>query len=117
MDGPKSASATFARNVDQAAPRVTALPSEGVHGQVARLRYRVRENSGMSREWAVVYQGSRRLGTVQGPLDEVDPSVLFYFLRWRVPASLSPGSFRFCVTGQDSTGNRSRPSCARLTIT
>jgi hypothetical protein len=117
MDGAKSVSVTFARNADQAAPRVTALPSTGARGQMARLRYRVRDASGRSREWAAVFRGKRRLTTVRGPLDEADPSVLYSFLRWRVPRSLAPGTLRFCVTAQDPTGNRSKPSCARLRIT
>ena len=117
MDGAKSVSVTFARNADQAAPKVTALPSSGTRGQAARLRYRVRDDSRRSREWADVYRGKKRLATVRGPLDEADPGVLFYFLRWRVPRSLVPGTLRFCVTAQDPTGNRSRRSCAPLRIT
>jgi hypothetical protein len=116
MDGAKSVSVTFARNADQVAPRVTALPSTGVRGQTARLRYRVNENSRRSREWANVFRGNRRLATVRGPLDEADPSVLYSFLRWRVPAGVAPGMLRFCVTAEDPTGNRSRPSCGPLRI-
>jgi hypothetical protein len=116
MDGPKSASATFAGNADQAAPRVAALPSSGKRGEVARLRYRVTDNSGKSREWATVYRGRKRLARVRGPLDQADRGVLFYFLRWRVPATLAPGKLRFCVTAQDQTGNRSKPSCAPLRV-
>src|SRR5262245_16887750 len=117
MDGAKSVSVTFARNADQVAPRVTALSSTGERGQLARLRYRVREASGRSREWANVFRKKRRLATVRGPLDEADPRVLYSFLRWRVPQSITPGTLRFCVTAQDPTGNRSKPSCARLRIT
>jgi hypothetical protein len=117
MDGAKSVSVTFARNADQVAPRVTALPSTGARGQLARLRYRVRDASGRSREWANVFRLKRRLATVRGPLDEADPRVLYSFLRWRVPRSITPGTLRFCVTAQDPTGNRSKPSCARLRIT
>jgi hypothetical protein len=116
MDGPKSVSATFGRLADRAAPRVKSLPSTGAPGRTARLRYRLREESGRSREWASVFRGHKRLATVRGPLDEVEPGVLFYFLPWRVPASFPPSILRFCVWAVDPTGNRSPPSCAPLRI-
>jgi uncharacterized repeat protein (TIGR02543 family) len=116
MDGPKSVSAVFGYIADQKAPVVKALPSEGEPGRIARLRYRVSDASGKSREWASIFRGSKRLATVRGPLDAIDPDALYYFLPWRVPASLAPGLLRFCVVAVDSYGNRSRRSCAPLTI-
>ena len=55
---------------------VKALPSSGQRGRIARLRYRVTEKSGRSREWATIYGGGKPLGTVQGRLDEVETGVL-----------------------------------------
>ena len=114
LDGAKSASATFGRVADPTPPRVTALTSEGERGEIARLRYRVVEASGKSRETARIFRGKRRVGTVTGRLHEVDADALFYFLPWR---SSARGKLRFCVTSTDTAGNRSKASCAPLHIT
>jgi hypothetical protein len=116
MTTARTATATFARNADQRAPRVTALPSSGTGGTIVRLRYRVTDDSGRSREWATVYRGATRLAVVKGRLDEADPDALFYFLPWRAPREIGPGTLRFCVQAQDPTGNTSRRSCARLRL-
>jgi hypothetical protein len=114
MDGPKAASAVFGRVADPKPPRVTALESSGVAGETTRLRYRVVEAGGRSRETATVFRGARRVGTVSGAMHDVDPDALFYFLPWRTALR---GDLRFCVTSIDPAGNRSRPSCAGLRIT
>lgn len=114
MDGPKSVSATFGRPADHAAPRVTALPSSGVRGKPARLRYRVTDASCQSRETATVFRGGRRLATITGPTHAIEPDALFYFLPWRSPVR---GDLHFCISSIDPTGNRSKPSCASLRIT
>lgn len=117
MDAPKSVSVTFARQADRAAPVVRALPSSGVRGALTRLRYRVQETSGRSSETATVFRGTKRLATVRGRMHDVEPDVLFYFLRWRVPASVdTTRALRFCVQAVDPTGNRSKRSCAPLRI-
>ena len=117
VDGPKSVAATFAKLADQSAPKVEALPSSGQRGRIARLRYRVTEKSGRSREWATIYGRGKPLGTVQGRLDDVETGVLYYFLPWRVPLAVMPGAtLRFCVRAIDPTGNRGGPSCASLRI-
>jgi hypothetical protein len=113
MDGAKSASATFGRVADPTPPRVTALASEGERGEIVQLRYRVVEAGGKSRETATVYRAGRRLATIPGRLHEVELDTLFYFLPWR---STVRGTLRFCVVSTDSSGNRSKPSCAALHI-
>ncbi len=114
LDGAKSVSATFGRVADPTPPRVTALASEGERGETVRLRYRLVEAGGKSREAAAVFRGGRRLATVTGRLHEVEPDALFYFLPWR---STARGKLRFCVTSTDAAGNRSQASCAPLHIT
>ena len=114
LDGAKSASATFGRVVDPTPPRVRALASRGELGRFARLRYRVVEASGRSREAATILRGARRVGTAAVPLHTVDPEALFYFVPWR---STARGNLRFCVVSTDVAGNRSRQSCAPLHIT
>jgi Divergent InlB B-repeat domain len=117
MDGPKSTSATFARAADPIPPRVTALSSTGVRGQVARLRYRVIEAGGRSTETARIFRESRLLSTIHGRSHPVEPDALFYFLPWRVPSALAADDLRFCVTSTDLAGNRGKSSCALLHIT
>jgi hypothetical protein len=117
MNGPKAVSAVFGRVADPTPPRVTALPSAGRHGTIARLRYRVREASGHSTETARVLENGKLLATVKGHTHAVDRDVLFYFLPWRVTAAAGATGLRFCVTSTDPAGNRSKPSCAALRVT
>jgi NOL1/NOP2/fmu family ribosome biogenesis protein len=117
MTAPRTVTATFALNADQQPPRVTALPSSGARGAVVRLRYRVTDDSGKSREWATVYRGKRSIAVVRGRLDEADPDALFYFLPWKAPSSLPSGVLRFCVQAADPTGNTSKRSCAKVRLT
>ena len=114
MDGAKSVSATFGRVADPTPPLVTALASKGERGSTVKLRYRVVEAGGQSREAATVHRGKRRLATISGRFHEVDPEALFYFLPWR---STARGKLRFCITSTDAAGNRSQASCAPLRIT
>lgn len=116
MDGPKSATASFARQADQTAPRVRALASVGKRGKTARLRYRVTDDSGKSREWANVYRGKTQLATVRSPLDSAEPGVLYYFLNWKVPKTLPRGLYSFCVRAADAAGNQSKASCAGVRV-
>lgn len=116
MDGPKAVSASFARRSDQTAPKLRALASVGTRGKSARLRYRVTDNSGKSREWASVYRGKTQLATVRSPLDSAEPGVLYYFLTWKVPKTLPRGLYRFCVRAADAAGNLSKASCAGVRV-
>lgn len=116
MTAPRTITATFARNADQQTPRVTALPSAGARGGIVRLRYRVTDDSGKSREGATVYRGAVSLAVVRGRLDEADPEALFHFLPWKAPRSLAAGTLRFCLQAADATGNTSVRSCARLRL-
>jgi hypothetical protein len=113
MNEPKSVSATFAPNADQVAPRVKALVSAGVRSKPARLRYRVHDASGRSRETAKVSRRGRRVAVITGHWHAIDPDALFYFIPWPKPLR---GNLRFCISSVDPTGNRSKPSCASLHI-
>lgn len=117
MTGPRSVTALFAPLADQVAPLVRALPSSGVAGSTVRLRYRATDGSGKSREWAEVFDGARRIGSVKGVLDEADPDALFNFLAWRAPGSVPSGRYTFCVWAADPSGNVSRRSCSTLRLT
>jgi Divergent InlB B-repeat domain len=114
LDGAKSASATFGRVADPTPPRVTALASSGQLGEAARLRYRVVEAGGRTKETATVYRGAQKLATIVGKPHLVEADALFYFLTWRATVR---GKLRFCVASTDPAGNRSKRSCANLHIT
>jgi hypothetical protein len=113
LSGPQSVSATFARPNDRVAPVVKALPSSGAGGVPVRLPYRVTDASPRTRETATVYRGTRPVVVIRGRWHALEADTLFYFLTWAKPM---PGAFRFCVSSQDLTGNRSKPSCAPLHV-
>ena len=39
-----------------------------------------------------------------------------YFVGWHVPTKAATGTYSFCVVAVDKAGNKSRPSCAGLTV-
>lgn len=108
LDGDKSVGAAFA---DVQAPRVRALPSRGNRGGVARLRYRVSENSGVARI-TISVKGGRHVRTAYRRVS----ATRTYVARWRVPRTASRGARRFCVRASDRTHHASRRSCSRLTV-
>lgn len=99
---------------DTTSPIVTALPSAGKRGTTIRLRYRVSDNSGVTREAVAIYRGktllkrwaSLKYGEAKGKV---------YFVNFPPPAGFA-GSYRFCVQSQDRAGNLSKISCASLKI-
>jgi hypothetical protein len=97
-------------------PRVKALPARARRGTIAKLRYRLSEDSGESRELVTILRGTRRIGLVSTGFGAVDPGTAAYYATWRVPKTLRAGALRFCVVSMDHASNRSRPSCAALTV-
>jgi hypothetical protein len=100
---------------DTRRPLVHALRSFGRRGRIARLRYTVYDNSGITREAVVVFRGRR---AIAGGVTDFGPARRgrVYFVRYRVPRK-SPRKLTFCVQSEDRAGNRSRVSCAPLLIT
>lgn len=116
VDGARSIVALFNDKRDTSAPTVKALASAGKRGKAVRLRYRVRDDSGRSRETVTVKRGRRVLATVRGRLDAADADVLYYFVTWRVPKTLPKSTLTFCVQAFDAAGNSSSQSCASLRL-
>ncbi len=81
-----------------------------------RIRYRVSDDSGMSKERVTVFRARRLLATIASPLDRAEARTLYYYVKWRVPA-LTKGRLRACVRATDPAGNRSKTSCAALRVT
>ena len=101
-------SATF-RDVQR--PTASALSSSGRRGRLARLRYRLADNSGRAAAIVTVNSGGRRLARLVRPRARAGPGAA----PWRVPAG-APRRLRFCVQPLDAAGNRGQAACAQLTV-
>jgi hypothetical protein len=99
---------------DTRAPKTEALKSKGVHGKVAQLDYYAADGRGETSETIVVYKGKRVLKRINYLMEDTSP-FLSYFARWSVPKK-TRGKLRFCVTSTDRAGNKSKATCAALTI-
>lgn len=108
LDDDKVVEARFA---DIQKPRAIALPSLGTPGGVARIRYRISENTGVARV-SVRVVGVRR---VRRSAYKRVSARRTYAISVRVPRSAQAVS-RFCVRAFDRAGHKSRRSCARLTL-
>ena len=117
LDGPASATAQFARAADRVAPRVRALESTGRAGTRVRLRYRVTDASGRTREWATISAAGRRLGAATAAFHAHDPDALHYVVFWRASRATGLGRYRFCVRSADAAGNVAAQSCATVKVT
>jgi secreted trypsin-like serine protease len=99
---------------DSVAPVVTAVAGSGRPGRKARLRYRVWDDSGLTRE--SVFVRDRRRNVVRSmttSLSASSPSEV-YVVRLRLPRNYRGGSF--CVSSTDQAGNASPLTCKRLRL-
>ena len=115
--------------VDVAPPIAKALPSHGTKHADVRLRYRVSDNSGVARVSVSITESSSSTGsgaevTFGTSFDQayqrVRPGKVYTVnVSRELPDRLSSrfGSFTFCVTAVDRTGNVSKASCARYRTT
>jgi Subtilase family len=102
---------------DRVRPTVRALVATGVRGGTVRLRYRVFDNSRVTRELVTVYRGrTQRVKRIATRYAQTGPRGKVYFVRWKAPRRARAGSWRFCVQAFDRTGNKSRVSCARIKL-
>ncbi len=99
---------------DRRAPLDEATKSKGVHGKVVRLFYYVADGRGETADTIRVLRGTKVLKRIVTRLEDSNPFFI-YEVRWRVPRQVR-GKLRFCVGSVDRAGNRSRQSCAALTI-
>lgn len=109
----ESTTALFRNHADTVAPVVKALASTGRRGAAARLRYRVSDLSGVTRQTVTVRRGTRAIATLRTALLVVTQSPA---VKWRVPRRLERGTLRFCIRATDKVGNTSGASCAPLRI-
>jgi hypothetical protein len=101
---------------DRISPHVKALPASAQAGKTAKLRYRVGDNSGRSREVVRVYGANYFLyASIVSPMERARGSRLDS-VRWHAPAHLDESKLRFCVLARDPAGNASTTSCAPLRV-
>ena len=103
---------------DRRSPRVRALAASGKPGKPIRLRYRVGDNSGRSREVVRVYGANYFLyANLVSPMEHAAKhGWTSDSVKWRAPLHLNETKLRFCVLARDSAGNASKASCAALRI-
>ncbi len=98
---------------DHTPPTVKAVASSGTRGSTFYLQYYSKDDRGFAGETYAIFSGTKLLkkwGVLAGERDgrlQRGPATL--------PSTIS-GSLTFCVGAQDLNGNRSRWSCAPLTI-
>jgi hypothetical protein len=102
------------RSKDILAPIVYAVSSTGRRGSTVAIRFQIVDDSGRSRVAVRIYAGTRQVGVVQTRLRPTDAFKLAS-VKWAAPRT-APRKLRFCAVGTDGGGNKSRPSCAPLTL-
>ena len=107
--------ATFDR-VDRDPPHMRTIGGTARRGGMARLRFRVFDNSGESREVLTIMNGKSIIGRVAVPLAEVVYRHI-YTASWHVPRGTAKGRHLYCGVAADKAGNRSTSSCSALRVT
>ena len=102
---------------DHRAPTARALATSAKLGKKTKLRFRVSDNSGKARALVRVYGTQFALyASLTMPLRTVGARGSVRSVGWRVPRTLIPGKYRFCVLATDKAGNASKTSCAKLLL-
>lgn len=105
---------TGSGDVDDERPDIEALASTGKRGTAVGLRFTSSDDSGEAYEQFTVYKGKKVVGSVSTTLGERDPDAI-YTMTWTGKKTFY-GKLRFCVVGIDEAGNKSKQSCAVLTL-
>lgn len=107
--------ATFQR-VDRSPPHIRTIAGSAARGRIAKLRFRVFDDSGRSRETLTILRGKVPIGRVAVPAADVHYRKI-YTANWRVPRTEAPGKHVWCALAADEAGNASKRSCSTLRIT
>lgn len=100
--------------IDTKAPSARALPASGKKAGSVTLRYTLRDDSGLARATIAVYAGKRVV--VKPSAESFGPARGALRTTTWTPAATLAGSLRFCVQAQDRAGNKSKQSCAAVTL-
>jgi hypothetical protein len=99
---------------DHRAPFTHAFKARGTHGKIVELDYVAFEGRGETQDTIVILKGKRVLKRISSRLGDTNPFFIYY-ARWKVPTKVR-GALKFCVTSTDRAGNKSKQSCAALTV-
>jgi hypothetical protein len=113
LNGNPAGSATSG-TADKVKPTASALVNTVHRGSTAALRFKIYDDRGRARATGTVKKGTTVIATLKSGFGPVAAGTVYY-LPWKVPSSFS-GSYTFCVVATDRAGNKSRPSCAPLSV-
>jgi len=100
---------------DRSKPVIRALRSSGRRGGTAKLSYRVADDSGYTKEAFRVYVRNKLYQHTSSIDVQSSNAGKTYFVAWPVPQRVRL-PVRFCTRATDEAGNRSKWSCAAVTI-
>jgi hypothetical protein len=102
---------------DNYAPLATPAPASVAGGRRVALRYQAWDDSGRAKvEIEIQNAHSVVIARLHVPMRTVAQGA-WYFAVWRAPRARSHSVLAYCVQATDFAGNRSRLSCAKLTVT
>ena len=101
---------------DTIPPSAKAIVSKGKRGSQIKLFSQASDDSGEVRLVDTVKRGTRVLQRLQTGFTRTRAGTTYYLL-WKAPVGVVPGTLAHCVQAFDRTGNKSTVSCAKLTIT
>ena len=101
---------------DTLPPNAKAIASKGKRGAQIKLYSQASDDSGEVRLIDTIKRGTRTVQRLQTGFTRTRAGTTYYLL-WKAPASVVPGTLAHCVQAFDRTGNKSKVSCAKLTIT
>jgi hypothetical protein len=100
---------------DTVPPVAKAIRSSGVRGKQVKLYSQASDNSGEIRLVDVVKKGARKIASLSTGFAATKAGSTYYLV-WKAPASVL-GMLQHCVQAFDHAGNKSKVSCAPVTIT
>jgi hypothetical protein len=116
---PAGSSTASQSQADTTAPTVTAVQRvTGRVGSIARFKYRVSSGGSATQEALAIYRrGASK--AVSMMVTKWGRNTGVRGVRWRLPASLRPGTYTWCVVSKDSSGNigDDNGGCAKLIVT
>jgi uncharacterized repeat protein (TIGR01451 family) len=100
---------------DKKAPTSLAVDSSARRGSTAKLKFRIYDDHGVAKALTTIRRGGRLVANANTGFGPVAYGTT-YFVGWHVPAKATTGIYTFCVVAVDKAGNKSRASCAGLTV-
>jgi hypothetical protein len=101
---------------DRGPPHIRTIRGSGAQGATTQLRFRVYDDSGMTREVLTVLNGKATIGRVAVGMAVVHYTAV-YSAAWRVPRKQRPGSRLYCAVAFDPSGHASKRVCSPFSVT